>query len=196
MPEQPGELAFLIGLLLYYALIYGRHMRRFRRSRATAARTRPVDAALDFLTFIAWQVLPLIVIFTSRLADYDYSLPGWAVALGSLLFAGSLTWLRWAYGSLGRNWSPKLDILEHHALVTEGAYARIRHPIYAGFWLWTIAQPLLVQNWIGGWSMMAAFALLYAVRVPREERMMLEAFGDEYRIYTERTGRVFPRLRR
>jgi protein-S-isoprenylcysteine O-methyltransferase Ste14 len=30
-------------------------------------------------------------------------------------------------------------------------------------------------------------------RVPREERMMLDEFGDQYRTYMERTGRFFPK---
>jgi len=30
--------------------------------------------------------------------------------------------------------------------------------------------------------------------VPREEQMMVEEFGDEYRSYMSQTGRIFPRL--
>jgi protein-S-isoprenylcysteine O-methyltransferase Ste14 len=37
---------------------------------------------------------------------------------------------------------------------------------------------------------------LIAVRIPREERMLLEQFGEEYRVYMKRTGRLLPRLRR
>ena len=38
------------------------------------------------------------------------------------------------------------------------------------------------------------FLLLYVVRAPREERMMCEAFGKDYRDYMRRTGRLFPRF--
>jgi protein-S-isoprenylcysteine O-methyltransferase Ste14 len=30
-------------------------------------------------------------------------------------------------------------------------------------------------------------------RVPKEEQMMIEAFGDEYKAYMQRTGRFFPK---
>jgi protein-S-isoprenylcysteine O-methyltransferase Ste14 len=35
---------------------------------------------------------------------------------------------------------------------------------------------------------------MYLLRVRREERMMCEFFGDEYRTYMCRTGRLFPRF--
>jgi protein-S-isoprenylcysteine O-methyltransferase Ste14 len=37
---------------------------------------------------------------------------------------------------------------------------------------------------------------MYFVRVGQEERMMCEQFGQAYRDYMARTGRVLPRLRR
>jgi len=57
-----------------------------------------------------------------------------------------------------------------------------------------LAQALLLQNWIAGFAMLASLLPLYLVRVPREEQMMLEHFGEEYRLYMNRTGRVVPRL--
>ena len=89
-----------------------------------------------------------------------------------------------------------LEIREEHSLVTQGVYRYTRHPMYAAHWLWGIAQALLLQNWIGGLSMLAAFIPLYLYRVPREEQMMLEHFGDEYRSYMDRAGGVVPRLGR
>jgi protein-S-isoprenylcysteine O-methyltransferase Ste14 len=67
--------------------------------------------------------------------------------------------------------------------------------MYASQWLWGLAQALLLPNWIAGAGGFAAFLLLYFVRVPHEERMMLDHFGDEYRAYCARTGRIVPRLR-
>jgi protein-S-isoprenylcysteine O-methyltransferase Ste14 len=36
---------------------------------------------------------------------------------------------------------------------------------------------------------------MYYARVADEERMLVEQFGDEYRDYMRRTGRLLPRLR-
>jgi protein-S-isoprenylcysteine O-methyltransferase Ste14 len=106
-------------------------------------------------------------------------------------------WLLWkAYADLGRNWSPTMQIQDEHNLVTHGIYTYIRHPIYAALWLWGCAQPLLLWNWIAGFALLVVFPPLYFIRIPREEKMMLETFGEEYSLYTERTGRIFPRLRK
>jgi protein-S-isoprenylcysteine O-methyltransferase Ste14 len=37
---------------------------------------------------------------------------------------------------------------------------------------------------------------MYFLRTPREERMMCEFFGEDYKRYMKETGRLFPRLTR
>jgi len=66
--------------------------------------------------------------------------------------------------------------------------------MYAAHGLWAVAQALLLQNWIVGPAFLALSLPLYLLRVPREEEMMLEHFGEEYRSYISRTGRVIPRV--
>ena len=64
--------------------------------------------------------------------------------------------------------------------------------MYAAFLLFGIAQALLLPNWIAGWSGLVAVILLCVLRMPREEAMMCEFFGEEYRQYRRRTGRIVP----
>ena len=87
-----------------------------------------------------------------------------------------------------------MEIREEHSLVTKGVYKYIRHPMYAAHLLWAIAQVLLLQNWIAGPAFMVTSVPLYLFRVPVEERMMLDRFGEEYRLYMNGTGRVIPRF--
>ena len=99
-----------------------------------------------------------------------------------------------AHADLGLNWSPSLEIREKHELITKGIYAVIRHPMYASQWLWVIAQPLLLQNWIAGLVDLLIFIPFYLLRVQAEEKMMIEKFGEEYRSYMGRTGAVLPKI--
>ena len=148
--------------------------------------------------FVGMFFIPLVYTFTSQLDEADYPLPREAResagGVGIIILAMAV-WLFWrSHADLGRNWSPSLELREGHELVTEGVYRSVRHPMYASMWLWGVAQALLLQNWIAGWVSLVMFMPLYLLRVPREERMMLDEFGEEYRAYMDRTGRVIPRL--
>jgi len=95
---------------------------------------------------------------------------------------------------LGVNWSPTLAIHEQHILVTRGIYGVIRHPMYASQWIFALAQPLLLHNWIAGFWNLLVFIPFYLLRVKAEEQLMLEQFGDQYRSYMQKVGAVFPRF--
>jgi len=185
---------FILGLVIQI-LIRAPYRRATRKNVITDKRTDNTEYAA--LVFLFLTVLPpLIYIFTPWLDAFNYALPEWAGWLGVILLGGSLIVFWRAHADLGRNWSPSLEMREDHTLVTNGIYAHIRHPMYASQWLWVLAQPLLLQNWIAGPIGFLAFGVLYFTRVAREEKMMQDHFGDEYRHYMERTGRVFPRLSR
>jgi protein-S-isoprenylcysteine O-methyltransferase Ste14 len=117
--------------------------------------------------------------------------PGLAM-IGVALAAAALVMFHLTHKALGRNWSVSLQMREGHKLVTEGIYARIRHPMYTAFWLMALAQACLLPNWIAGLAGVVGFGTLYLLRVGPEEEMMIESFGDAYRAYMARTGRLTP----
>ena len=138
-------------------------------------------------------ILPLVHILIRRLEFADWSLPRWAGWTGAAVYTAAI-WLLWrSHADLGRSWSPSMEIIEGQNLVTRGVYRRIRHPMYAAHWLWGAAQALLINNWVAGPALLVAFIPLYFYRVPREERLLLAEFGEEYRRYMKRTGRLLPR---
>jgi protein-S-isoprenylcysteine O-methyltransferase Ste14 len=174
------------------------HERRRRRTRWAVGRVDALERALVGLLFVGIGLVPAIYASTSWLDRADYRMPTEAQRSAGVVGAALMTlalWLFWrSHADLGRNWSPSLQLREGHALVTGGVYQHVRHPMYASEWLWGIAQALLLQNWVAGWAGLVLFTPLYVLRVPREELMMLERFGEEYRTYMDRTGRVVPRL--
>ena len=96
--------------------------------------------------------------------------------------------------NLRHNWSPSLQISQEQTLITDGIYTYIRHPMYAAELLFCLGQLLLLPNWIAGLSGLFSFLLLYCVRVPQEEKMMEEAFGNAYVQYKKRTEAIIPRI--
>ena len=161
-----------------------------------AERSQPwLDIALMILAGVGMLPLPLALALSSRLDFADCPLPAWAGWAGVALFATGL-WLLWrSHAALGKQWSKRVELRADHELITQGVYRHIRHPMYTAHLLWGVAQMLLLQNWIAGPAMLVPMVLLCVERIPHEERMMIERFGQAYRDYMSRTGRLLPRWR-
>jgi protein-S-isoprenylcysteine O-methyltransferase Ste14 len=169
----------------------------FQKARQTAAKTaqratRTETVLLGLLTVSA--ILPLIYSVTPWLDALNYHLPIWIGRLGILLLVCAVFIFARAHQDLKSNWSPTLEVYAGHTLVTNGIYRYIRHPMYASQWVWSIAQLLLLQNWLAGPIALIVFIPFYILRVRAEEKMMLDTFGDQYRKYVTQTGGVIPRL--
>ena len=187
------QVAYLVGLTVG-AFIRGWYGIKYRQNRAAIYRQEGFVVGLLASLWGVAILVPLAHMLTPALDFADYKLPlaaGWA---GVAVFAVCL-WLLWrSHVALGANFSSTVEVKQRHVLVTHGVYQHMRHPMYAAHLLWGIAQALLVHNWIAGPVSLAVFVPLYFLRVPREERMMLQQFGSEYRSYMNRTGQVFPRF--
>ena len=155
-------------------------------------RISTAERVLTPLPLLGMLILPLIYTFTDWLDFANYTLPDWAGWLGVGVYLVFLWLLYRSHVDLGRNWSPSLQVRQEHSLVTQGVFRYMRHPMYSAHLVWGLAQPLLLHNWIAGFSLLISQLPLYIARIPREEKMMLENFGDEYRTYMKRTGSVFP----
>ncbi len=168
---------------------------KYRNMTTEVDRTTLPDQILLGLNGIA-MILPLFYIFSSWFDFADFFLPAWLRWIGVVLFAGAAILLWKTHRDLGRNWTPTLGIREDHTLVTEGIFKSIRHPMYTAHLLWALAQPLILPNWIIGFSFLVTQIFQYLLRIKPEEQMMLDLFGDQYQEYMNNTGRFLPRLRK
>jgi protein-S-isoprenylcysteine O-methyltransferase Ste14 len=191
---QRWNVIFFLGFIAYLT-IRGVYARRTKREVKVHRQIDGLEKALLFLVISSSTLLPLVYLFTPLLAFADYRLPAFAPWCGTAIMVVAL-WLFWrSHADLGQNWSVSLEVRKDHQLVSHGVYRSIRHPMYASIFLWSIAQALLLPNWLAGWSALGPFAVMYILRTPREERMMCEFFGQDYRDYMGQTGRIFPRIK-
>jgi protein-S-isoprenylcysteine O-methyltransferase Ste14 len=190
---RPWNLVFLISFIVYVS-IRGVFKQRTKTNETVVSRLDAVERTLMGIVIPGGLLLPVIYLFSPWLSFADYHLPVFAPWCGVVLMAAALWLFYRSHADLGLNWSVTLEVRKGHQLINRGVYRSIRHPMYASIWLYSLAQGLLLENWLAGWYAFAAFALMYFVRTPREEQMMCETFGKEYRDYMRQTGRLFPRL--
>lgn len=165
-----------------------------KQEKMSEQRITRQERTLLGLLWLGMFLVPIIYAATNWLDFANYTLPSWAGWLGALLIASAVFVFWRAHADLGLNWSPSLEIREKHELITRGIYGVIRHPMYASQWLWVVAQPLLLQNWIAGFLNLLVFIPFYFLRVKAEEQMMMEKFGDQYHTYIQKVGAVFPKF--
>lgn len=182
----------LIGGWVAGSVIRGVYRGPIRKKAVVDERYRTQEGILLLLSSVGMFILPILYLTTSWFDALDYSLPVWLGLVGVVLHLGG-TWLLWrVHVDLGGNWSPSLQVFDEHCLVTDGVYRAIRHPMYASTLLWALAQVFLLQNWVAGPCFLISVIPLLVVRLPREERMMVEHFDEAYRAYQARTKRLIP----
>lgn len=195
MPVRVANILFLAGFVAYCA-IRGVYQKRAKGAEKIDRRRDRMETILLFVVFVGNILLPVIYILTPWLRFADYRLPRWEPWIGVGVMALAL-WLFWrSHADLGRNWSITLEIRKEHELITHGVYRFMRHPMYASIFLFGLAQGLMLSNWLAGWAAVVTFTPMYFIRTPREERMMVEHFGESYRRYMTEAGRLWPRYQR
>lgn len=181
----------MLGIVAWYVIRYPFERRAKRVRVVSDVRSRSEIIGLVSALF-GLAILPGFYVATGIPGSADYAASAWAVALGTVIFALALWVFRRSHKELGRNWSITLEIREQHRLVSSGPYAFVRHPMYTSFLLMGLGQAFLLANWVAGLAGLIGFAVLFFLRVSKEERMMLENFGPQYRTYMERTKRIIP----
>jgi protein-S-isoprenylcysteine O-methyltransferase Ste14 len=195
--EKLFKMIYFAGIVVQ-VLIRWPHERQHRQNTMTDQRVSGAERALLAGLTLTMLLLPLVYSLTPWLNFANYRLSPRAKtgagSLGTLVLAAGL-WLFWrAHRDLGANWSPSLEIGAEQTLVTQGVYRSVRHPMYTAQALMGTAQALLLPNWAAGWGGVLSFLALYLSRVPQEEQMMQDHFGEAYRAYSAQTGRIIPRL--
>jgi len=154
-----------------------------------------------------WAVVPFLTLTMLGFAAtvYDFTViqgigfrlsPLSLLGLAMLVFGGyiRLTSRRQLMGAgLTMLGSSRLVIAEGQRLVTDGLYRRIRHPLYLGEITRNLGFTLILTSGYG-FALVLLGSMFLLFRIRREERMMLDEFGDEYREYMAHTWRLIPHI--
>ncbi|NOY27894.1 MAG: isoprenylcysteine carboxylmethyltransferase family protein [Oligoflexia bacterium] len=170
----------------------------YERAWRPAVRVSRHDRREHVLTvlFGGAQIFPLVAwVLGDGLASADLALAAPLRVVGVALCVGGVALFWWVHATLGENFSPRLDMRPGHTLVTTGPYRWVRHPMYTTNLLLVPGWGLLTGNALVFVLPAVALVVMLAVRLPDEESMLAERFGDEWRVWAAQTGRLLPRLR-
>src|SRR2546422_11698050 len=183
--------AIVLAATVVMMAIRGPHGHRSRSVKVAKSHKTPLETRLLVLAWAGFFV-PLIWVASPAFWFAEYALGTGLLVAGVMCLVIGLWLFYRSHADLGTNWSITLEIREQHRLITQGVYRRIRHPMYSALALYSIGQALVIPNWVAGPSNLIAFAILLALRVHAEERMMVREFGDEYALHSARTKRLIP----
>ena len=204
MPDIPSLLLALVAWA-YWGRV-GAMSYRIRRRTRTLSGVVPEQGLERFLWLFfvpvvaAWLALPILALVrdsgTFALPEAARSGPWLIVRLlaalsGALLLVLTIRcWKR-----MGRHWKMAVTPGARQVLITDGPFARVRHPIY-GYQILLMLASLVVVPTRPMLLTAVIHLVLMTLKARNEERHLLGTHGDDYARYVERTGRFFPRLAR
>ncbi|MBM4492291.1 DUF1295 domain-containing protein [Rhodococcus hoagii] len=128
-----------------------------------------------------------VLVSATVITDGAWWLFGAGIAVAA---AGQVLRLR-AVHELGASFTFQVQTVEGQHVVDTGLYRRIRHPSYTGALICALGFTVAYTNWLAPLTVLG-LAAAYVVRIPHEERVLVEGLGDPYRQYMHRTRRLIP----
>lgn len=117
----------------------------------------------------------------------------WGTLASLALVAAGMGLRFWAAGSAGTH--THSSAIEGPQLATGGPYAFARNPIYLGSMILGLGMIGLIGDGRLLPLHLAAFAVLYTILIPAEERFLSTTFGAQYDAYRAAVPRFIPRVR-
>lgn len=118
---------------------------------------------------------------------YWFAVPllAWCGLIFQLL---ALAFVAYALVSFGASFRIGIDAKTPDKLITKGAFAWSRNPLYAGFLLWLLGNWLIFPNWLFALYFLLAGTAMHC-QILREEDFCRAHYGEEYVAYCRRVGR-------
>jgi protein-S-isoprenylcysteine O-methyltransferase Ste14 len=148
-----------------------------------------------FLVVTGWLTQPLVIgkLNCSLFSLIPFLMDPIGLLLGLLVMLGSYAGTLWCYAALGDAWRLGIRRREKNALVKNGPYRYVRHPIYLFQIAMLLGAVLLLPT---PFSLILLFVhlLCVVIKAVDEETYLLRVHGSEYQVYLSSTGRLLPKI--
>jgi len=93
-----------------------------------------------------------------------------------------------------QGWRELYRARQQNRLATDGLYALVRHPQYSGLFIGLFGEGVVHWPTVFSITVFPLIVLAYVLLARREEKRVIEEFGDEYRAYRQHVPMFFPRM--
>jgi len=112
--------------------------------------------------------------------------------VGIFLAWSGLVFRFWSIQTLGKYFHISVFINSDHKLITSGPYRYLRNPSYTGEVITVLGLGLVMGNWLSVIAMLFYVLIVYSIRIPLEQKTLVEYFGQEYTDYIKKTWALIP----
>jgi protein-S-isoprenylcysteine O-methyltransferase Ste14 len=114
------------------------------------------------------------------------------IFFGIFLFVFGFALRVYSIKTLGSLFTFEVGMRKNHRLITHGPYTLIRHPSYLGYLCLSLGMYFFFATFLGMILTLITCFFFYTQRIPMEEQVLLENFGDEFEQYKKRTKKIIP----
>lgn len=195
-PEIVYRLLMLLAFIAMFGIRIYFQSRVLHEDREIKIHESRLSLAAGSIAALTTLIFGAEYLFFPGTFSFTYLLeyPDWLRWLGVLILTAGITLLGAAHYHLDRSFYSLVVSKEQHQLVTSGPYRWIRHPIYTAYLMNYVSGGLLASNLVLTFVPVIFFGLMIINRIPREEAVMREEFGQDYLALEAGTGRLLPRL--
>jgi protein-S-isoprenylcysteine O-methyltransferase Ste14 len=184
--------AILAYLLIIFYFVIERLLRK--GEKALSLQAGEFDRGSSKIIWIS-GLLGIFLIFLAAILNV-YEIGFWhniyLTWLGIILMLAGLIMRYWAAKILGEFYTRTLQTIAEQKIITKAPYNHIRHPGYLGTFLIEIGAGLAISNYFILSIILLIGILSRVYRIQTEEEMLRSVFGEEYKIYSEKTWRLIP----
>ena len=152
----------------------------------------------SFLILLMFLLSPffLIVAFYENKLLISSILPFWdnliVSYIGFVIYLSAGIFVVVGRVQLGKFGSGELITEEDHKLNTEGIYKYIRNPMYSGALIAVIGFGLVFRSIVTLLFVSICYFIVFKMRIDEEERLLYEAFGEEFTEYKKKSKKLIP----
>ena len=192
VPEIYTVSIYVLYLLMNYIIAFADSLIR------PLTKERNPSKIYDFLILLMFLLSPFLLIaaFYENKLLISSILPFWdnliVSYIGFVIYLSAGILVIVGRVQLGKFGSGELITEEDHKLNTEGVYKYIRNPMYSGALIAVIGFGLVFRSIITLLFVSICYFILFKMRIDEEERLLYEAFGEEFTKYKKKSKKLIP----